>query len=104
MLIGLAILSGLTGLLWVPLALRFRREWKAFRDPTAIAVAGVLLLLIYQEIMFTLTATDLVSWSFYGIATRAIAPVVAINVYLAFRWSDKKKRAVQANGAHLTVM
>lgn len=76
--------------LWVPLAIKFNRAWQARRNPVSLAICATAMLFIYTNALFILTITGSTTWQFYATATRVLELGVAVNFYIAFRWSDMK--------------
>jgi len=93
--IVLAVLSFVTAVAWIPLALRFKRNWNARKNPVSMALAGSMLLFAYQEVMFTLAVTEQTTWFFFAVATHILTTIGVANMYLSFKWSAEKSNGAQ---------
>lgn len=86
----LIIWTFLLAVLWIPLAAKFLHSWRTRRNPVSLAICATTLLFTYANCMYILALLGETTWRFYAIATRGFEFVVAVNFFIAFRWSDTK--------------
>lgn len=84
-LVGLTLIAA-----WVPILLRFFRAWKQRHNPVSLAICGVVLLIIYMNVLLIMVSSfkaSLFGALLIGLGFNVIA---CFNIHIAFRWSEKK--------------
>lgn len=67
--------------------LKFFRAWRTRANPVSLAICGLILLLIYTNVLSIGVVGDAL-WS--TVLTLAFNVIICGNFYLAFRWSNKR--------------
>lgn len=90
MKLALILSSSVLALVWLPLAIRFKRGWETRKNPVSLAICAAMLLFTYTHVLFAFAIAGETSWRFFSVATHVFNAIVVVNFYAAFRWSDKK--------------
>lgn len=84
------VLSGVSVLLWVPILLRFYRNWVKRHNPISLAICATLLLLIWIAIAGIWTVMGDVRKEMVSFTTTGMSALIASYTHFTFYRAEKK--------------
>lgn len=85
-----SLLAGGAVFLWVPILLKFYRNWIHRRNPISLAICAAITLLMWLAIAGIWSVSGEVSSEVVTFASAAISAVVALYANFTFYWAKKK--------------
>jgi hypothetical protein len=83
-------LAGGAVLLWVPILLRFYKNWAARHNPISLAICAAVILLMWLAVAGIWAITGDVRVEVVTFASTAISGAVALYANFTFYWAKKK--------------